>query len=168
MAENLTSNMEDYLEAIAVLKEKNDVARVRDISHFLGVEPPSVASALDNLSNGGFVIHERYGYVDLTPRGKKLAKTIKSKHKMFFEFFTKILNIDPVVADEDACKMEHSVSGETFEKLAKFIKFVKTCPQRDKPDWLKSFDSYFKTGKRQKCKIRTMKEEKVAKGGDDY
>lgn len=158
MGANLSSSMEDYLEAIAVLKKRDGIARVRDISRFLGVEPPSVASALNSLSKSGFVIHERYGYVDLTPEGKRLAEQVENKHKVLLEFLTKLLGINPVIANEDACRMEHSVSPETLRKITKFMEFVKTCPQGDKPDWLKSFERYFKTGKRPKCKIRAMKE----------
>ena len=77
---------------------------------------------------------------------------------MLLEFLTKILNIAPKIAAEDACKMEHSISPQTFQKLTKFIKFVETCPDGDRPDWLKNFDHYFKTGKRIKCKIRQSKQ----------
>jgi DtxR family Mn-dependent transcriptional regulator len=150
--------MEDYLEAIATLKKRDGVARVRDISRLLGVEPPSVASALRNLSKGGFVVHERYGYVELTPEGEKLAEKVENKHKVLLEFLTEILNIKPKVAQEDACGMEHSVSPETLKKITKFIDFVKGCPQDDKPDWLKSFEHYFRTGKRRRCKIKQMKQ----------
>ena len=152
MGTDLSSSMEDYLEAIAILNEKDGVARVKDISRFLSVEPPSVASAVKNLSKSGLVIHERYGYVQLTSKGKKVAGNISKRHKMLFEFLTEILNIQPRIAQQDACQMEHSVSSQTLEKITKFIEFVRTPPQADKPEWLKSFDHYFKTGKRQKYK----------------
>ena len=153
----LSSNTEDYLEAIAILKQKNEVARVRDISHFLGVDRSSVAAAVKKFARSGLVIHERYGYVDLTPEGKRIAAEVSNKHKKLLEFLTEILDIDPVVADQDACKMEHSVSGETLEKMTKFVEFVRTCPEKGIPDWLKSFGHYFKTGKRLVCKVRVMK-----------
>ncbi len=140
--------MEDYLEAVAVLKEKDGVARVRDISRLLHVEPPSVASALGNLSKSGLVIHERYGYVELTSKGEKVAENIGRRHKMLYEFLTEILNVNPRVAQQDACQMEHSVSSQTVEKITKFIDFVRTRSQDDRPDWLKGFDYYLRTGKR--------------------
>jgi len=154
----LSSNMEDYLEAISVLKKKDGVARVRDISRLLNVEPPSVASALNSLSKNGLVIHERYGYVDLTSEGEKLAEDVYRKHKMLIKFLEEVLNIDPKIAVEDACKMEHSISPETSRRLTKFIEFVETCPDRHRPDWLRSFDHYFKTGRRPKCKLRQVKQ----------
>ncbi|MCK4463752.1 MAG: metal-dependent transcriptional regulator [Candidatus Omnitrophica bacterium] len=161
--QKLSSNMEDYLEAITVLKQKNGVARVRGISRLLKVEPPSVASALNNLSENGFVIHERYGYVELTPEGEKLARDIQKKHQMLLKFLTEILNIDFKIAQVDACKMEHTISPQTFKKLTKFIEFIETSPVSGRPAWLKGFDYYFKTGKRLRCKVRQIKQKMLAK-----
>ena len=152
----LSSNMEDYLEAIAILKEKNVIARVRDISEFLNVKTPSVTSALNTLSKYGFVIHERYGYVELTKKGEELAQHIKKRHYLLLKFLTNILSVDSKIATEDACKMEHTLSPQTFQKLTKFIEFVEKHPKGEKPEWLKGFNHYFKTGKRVKCKIRQI------------
>lgn len=154
----LTSSMEDYLEAIAALKKKKGVARVRDISRLMNVKTPSVTSALNTLSKKGLIIHERYGYVEVTPEGERLAQGIQGRHDMLLEFLNRILNIDPEVAAKDACKMEHAISPQTFQRLTKFIEFVNTCPDHDRPDWLKSFDHYFKTGKRLRCKVRQIKQ----------
>mgnify|MGYP001119619581 CR=1 FL=1 len=154
----LSSNMEDYLEAIIVLKKKKGVARVKDISRLLKVTTPSVNAALATLSNDGLVLHERYGYVDLTAEGERIAQGVQKRHDMLVKFLSDILNISPQIAVEDACKMEHTISRQTFRKLTKFIEFVETCPDHDRPDWLKSFDYYYKTGKRQKCKIRQLKQ----------
>ncbi|MCK4905102.1 metal-dependent transcriptional regulator [bacterium] len=154
----LSSNMEDYMEAIAALKKKKGVARVRDVSRLMNVKTPSVTAALNTLSKKGLIIHERYGYVEITPEGEKLAQGVQNRHDMLLEFLSKILNIDPKIAAEDACRMEHSMSPQTFQKLTKFIEFVETCPDHDRPDWLKSFDHYFKTGKRLRCKVRQIKQ----------
>ncbi len=154
----LSSNMEDYLEAIAVLKKKNGIARVRNIGKLLNVKTSSVTSALNTLSKSGFVVHERYGYVELTKEGEVLAQHVQGRHDVLIKFLTDILSIDSKIAGEDACKMEHTLSPLTFQKLTKFIEFVETCPDGQRPDWLKSFDYYFKTGKRRKCKIRDIKQ----------
>ncbi|MEW6686610.1 MAG: metal-dependent transcriptional regulator [Candidatus Edwardsbacteria bacterium] len=154
----LSSNMEDYLEAIAVLKAKNGVARVRDIGKLLSVKTSSVTSALNTLSKNSFVAHERYGYVELTKEGEVLAQQVQRRHDILIKFLTDILTIDPKIADEDACKMEHTLSPQTFQKLTKFIEFIKTCPDGQRPDWLKSFDYHFKTGRRRRCKIRELKQ----------
>jgi len=156
-SKKLSSNMEDYLEVIALLKREKTVARVRDISRLMKVKTPSVTAALSTLSKDGFVVHERYGYVDLTQDGEKLAQSVQERHDMLTKFLVTVLKIDSKIAVEDACKMEHTMSPQTFQKLTKFIEFVETCPDHDRPDWLKSFDHYFKTGKRLKCKIRQIK-----------
>ena len=156
----LSSNMEDYLEAIAALKKENGIARVRDISHLLGVKSPSVNAALNTLSKKSLVIHEKYGYVNLTSNGEKIACEIQSKHDMFLKFLTKILNIDEEIALQDACRMEHAISLQTFNKLTKFIQFVEIGLNGDKPEWLKGFKHYLKTGKKPRCKMRQLAEKK--------
>ena len=117
----LSSNMEDYLEAIAVLKKDEGIARVKGISRLMNVKKPSVTDALDTLSKSGLIKHERYGYVDLTEEGERLAHGIKSRHDTLIKFLTQILDIDPKIASVDACKMEHTISPKTFERLTKFI-----------------------------------------------
>lgn len=154
----LSSNMEDYLEAIAFLKKTNGIARVRDISRLLNVKSPSVNAALNTLSKDRLVAHEKYGYAELTPEGEKLAQQVQKRHDMLFRFLTEILKIEPKIAKSDACKMEHSVSPQILQKIIKFIEFVETCPDQRGPDWLRSFDYYFKTGKRISCKVRQIKQ----------
>lgn len=149
--------MEDYLEAIAMLKKEEGIARVRDISRLLKVKTSSVTAALNTLSKENLVIHERYGYVDFTEEGEKIAQGVLRRHNMLIKFLSEVLNIEPKIASVDACKMEHSISSQTFKKLTKFIEFVETCPEHDRPDWLKSFDYYFKTGRRLRCKVRQIK-----------
>ena len=157
MKKELSSNMEDYLEAIASIKKRNGVARVRAIGQLLDVKNSSVSAALVTLSKKGFVNHEKYGYVELTPAGKKAAQEVQKKHDMLFKFLVGILNIDEEVALKDACRMEHSISPRTFKKFSKFIEFVETCPNGERPDWLKGFDYYYKTGKRLNCKMKEAK-----------
>jgi DtxR family transcriptional regulator, Mn-dependent transcriptional regulator len=156
-AKELSSNMEDYLEAIAALKDRQGVARVRDIGRFLNVKTPSVTSALNVLSKRGFVSHERYGYVELTGAGAERAERVQSYHNVLVRFLTEILSIDRKTAEKDACRMEHALSQQTFQKLAKFMEFVAIHRTGVRPDWLKGFDRYFKTGRRQRCKFRRIK-----------
>jgi len=140
--------MEDYLEAIVVIKKDKKVARVKDISRMMKVKTPSVTSALATLENNNLVIHEKYGYVELTPIGRKIAEDIRERHSMFRRFLMLILKIDPKTAEEDACRLEHAISPATFDKLTKFIEFVETCPEQETPEWLKNFYYFIDTGKR--------------------
>jgi len=137
--------MEDYLESIIILGEGKEAVRVSQMSKALGVKMPSVTSALGKLSQQGLVEHKRYGRVQLTPDGEKIAEDIFRRHEALRRFLTKILNVDPKIATDDACKMEHSISPVTQEKLAKFVEFVLSHP-KGQPDWLKMFRHYFKHG----------------------
>ncbi|MBU1862253.1 MAG: metal-dependent transcriptional regulator [Candidatus Omnitrophica bacterium] len=156
----LSATMEDYLEVIAQLKKKNTIARVRDISQLMDVKTSSVTAALMTLSRAGLVVHERYGYVTLTQGGERIAHEIQRRHDLLVRFLTNILQIDTNIAMVDACKIEHAMSAETFKKLAAFIEFVETNPEKERPQWLKHFDHYAKTGKRRVCSVKKCKEKK--------
>jgi len=154
MKKKLSSTMEDYLEAIATLKKQNDVARVRDIGNLLDVKSSSVNAALRTLSKKGLVRHEKYGYVNLTTAGEEIARNVQGKHDLLLKFLTEILSINNDEALQDACKMEHAISLKTFSRLTKFIRFVETGLDGGRPQWLKSFKHYLKTGKKLNCKMR--------------
>jgi DtxR family Mn-dependent transcriptional regulator len=157
----ISANMEDYLEAIAVLKKDVGVARVKDIGRLLNVKNPSVNSALNLLSNAGLVKHERYGYADLTQEGEAAAYDVMARHGAMVRFLTVILDVDHQTAEEDACRMEHSMSKEVFDKLTKFMDFVETCREDERPEWLKRFYFYMKTGIKTPCSVKgTQKDEK--------
>ncbi|HEC69239.1 MAG TPA: metal-dependent transcriptional regulator [Candidatus Omnitrophica bacterium] len=117
----LTPNMEDYLEAIGSLSKVKKVVRVKDVAKKLGVKTSSVNNALARLSKGGLITHERYGYVELTPQGKALAREIEARHNTLIKFLREVLKISPQTAKEDACKMEHSISKQTFQKLKELV-----------------------------------------------
>ncbi len=154
MAKIISSHMEDYLEAIAFLKKKKKFVRVKDIGKILGVKNPSVSEALTVLSRKGLVKHERYGYVELTESGSKAAEIITKRHNTLATFLEDVLNIDSKTAQEDACRMEHSISKDTAKKLDKFIQFIEDSPYSGRPKWLRSFDQFQKTGKRLNCRLK--------------
>ena len=154
-----SASMEDYLESILVLREGKEAVRVSQMSKALGVKMPSVTSALRKLSRQGLVKHERYGRVQLTADGEKIAEDVFHRHEALRRFLTDILNIDPEIAVEDACKMEHSISPATQEKLAKFIDFVLSRP-KVQPEWLKMFERYANYGETpEECVARCPKGE---------
>jgi len=138
--------MEDYLEGIAMLAKERGVVRVTTLSKALVVKKPSVISALKKLAEKGLIKHERYGYVELTAEGGKIAEDVCRRHAALGKFLIEILGVDPDIAWEDACEMEHFISPVTLKKLARFVEFMLTCPQ-GKPEWLKAFDYYLGHGK---------------------
>ena len=140
-----SASMEDYLESILMLGEGKEAVRVSQMSKALGVKMPSVTSALTKLSREGLVEHKRYGRVQLTADGEKVAEDVFHRHEALRHFLTGILDIDPEIAVDDACKMEHSISPATQEKLAKFVEFVLRPPE-GQPKWLKIFHHYLQQG----------------------
>jgi DtxR family Mn-dependent transcriptional regulator len=117
----LTANMEDYLEAISFCADDKGVARVSDIRNMLGVKTPSVTGAMKLLAAEGYVWHEPYQGIMLTPKGKRVADDVKKRHALMSRFLTEVLGVNPKTADQDACKLEHVVSKETLAKLHAYL-----------------------------------------------
>ena len=118
MVTRQTASMEDYLEAITLLSEGSKPVKVTEISNALGVKKPSVTSALTKLSELGLVTHKRYGSVELTSEGEKLARDVYWRHETLRHFLVDVLNVEPAVAEKDACRMEHVLSQTSLSKLA--------------------------------------------------
>ena len=123
-AKKISSNMEDYLEAVYHFENRSGFARVSEIAGKIGVKKSSVNTALKNLSNRGLLTHEKYGSASLTKAGKRLASELQGKEDILFRFLTKYLSIQPDMAREEACKMEHSISKLTFSRLKNFLRKV--------------------------------------------
>jgi len=149
----LSASVEDYLEAILILSGRHKVVRVRDLAKKLEVAPASVIGALRSLTEKGLVVHERYGYIELTEEGSEVAKEIYERHETLAKFFHRILGVDEKIARQDACRIEHYIDQKTLDRIVKFIKFIETCPEGE-PSWLDSFYHFAKTGKRKKCEKR--------------
>jgi len=111
---------EDYLEAMLVLKEKNGYIRSVDIAGHLGVTKPSVSNAMKRLREEGYIEMNRSGFITVTEKGMEIADKIYTRHKKLTRYFV-ALGVDPEVAEEDACKIEHDISDETFKALCQCI-----------------------------------------------
>ncbi len=122
----LGMSLEDYLETILILSEENgsDAVRVTDIANKLKKSKPSVNTSIKILSRDGYLEHEHYGRVTLTDSGRDLAKEIYHRHKTIKRFFIDILGIEPLVADKEACSIEHVLSSGTMKKLDQYISLV--------------------------------------------
>jgi DtxR family transcriptional regulator, Mn-dependent transcriptional regulator len=147
MVKKLTQSLEDYLEAIHIIGLESKVVRVKEVAHFLEVKTPSVVDAVNKLKEAGFVLHEKYGYLELTGKGVERAQKIYTKHEKIYKFFRDILNVSDEISKKDACKIEHYISVETMDNMIKFIKFIDTCPG-GYPDWMKHFKYYLQHGER--------------------
>ncbi len=119
--QNLSQSFEDYLEIIYIIKEDKNIVRVKDIAKNLNVSLPSVTISIKKLAKIDLVDYKKYGLVKLTKKGEEIAKDVYERHKILFEFFTKILKIDKETALRDACIMEHGLSKSTLNRLIKFV-----------------------------------------------
>lgn len=122
--DDLTKSLEDYLETILLLEKEHGSARVTDVANRLNVKKPAVTSALKMLSDKKLVTYEPYKEVTLTNDGRKIAQSVLNRHDIITKFFTEILNLSPGIAEDDACKVEHVISEETFKRFSSFLKFV--------------------------------------------
>ena len=107
---------EMYLEAILLLKEKKSDVRAIDVVHYTGYSKPSVSRAMGLLRQNGFITVEETGHINLTFEGRELATKVVERHRVLTEFLIKI-GVSTETATEDACKIEHDLSDESFEKL---------------------------------------------------
>ena len=111
---------EDYLESILVLRERRGVVRSIDIVNELGFSKPSVSIAMKKLRENGYISMEPDGRITLNESGLAIANRIYDRHKTITRFFI-LLGVSEDVATEDACKVEHDISDETFEKIRQFV-----------------------------------------------
>lgn len=111
---------EDYLESILVLQERRGYVRSIDIVNELGYSKPSVSIAMKKLRESGYISMAPDGEITLNESGMEVAKRIYGRHKTLTKLFT-MLGVSPETAAEDACKVEHDLSDETFFKIRKFV-----------------------------------------------
>lgn len=113
---HLQESGEMYLETIHVLSQTNPVVRSIDIVEHMGYSKPSVSRAVGLLKNGGYIEVNEHGHIRLTEEGLAVALRMYERHTLLREFLVR-LGVDPDVADDDACKIEHVISNESFEAI---------------------------------------------------
>ena len=123
---NIHESAENYLEAILALSEKGAVRSI-DVANFLEFSKPSVSRAMSLLRENGYVLMDQDGFLALTESGHEIADKIYERHKLLTKWLT-ALGVDPDTAARDACKIEHDVSAETFQRLKEFAARVEGTP----------------------------------------
>ena len=117
---NIHESAEDYLEMILMLREKKGYVRSVDISQALGVTKPSVSFAMKKLRENGYIQMEERNEITLTEKGMAIARRIYDRHKALTAFLIQ-LGVDEATAREDACKIEHDISDETYQAILQEI-----------------------------------------------
>ena len=112
----IQESAENYLETILILHKRKGSVRSIDIANELGFSKPSVSVAMKNLRLGGYIQVDADGGIQLLDKGREIAEKIYERHTLLSEWITQ-MGVDPEVAAEDACRIEHVISNETFEAL---------------------------------------------------
>ena len=115
----LQESGEMYLETIYVLSKTSKDVHSIDVGEHLGYSKPSVSRAIGLLKQGGYVLMGKDGALTLTEEGKAIAEKIYERHTLITEFLVR-LGVDPKTAAEDACKIEHDISDESFRAIKRF------------------------------------------------
>ncbi|KHD36216.1 DtxR family transcriptional regulator [Clostridium acetobutylicum] len=115
---------ENYLETILILQSENGSVRSIDIAKKLDFSKPSVSRAVAILKNDKYIDIDEKGYINLTSKGEEKAKSIYERHRLLTKFFVETAKVEKAIAEEDACRIEHIISDETFQGIKEFLKDV--------------------------------------------
>ena len=130
-AGTITPAMQDYLKTMLSLSESMDEIRVTDIASMLNIAKASVAQGIDHLKKHGLVLQEKYGPVELTASGKKVAQEVRWRHGKLKQFLIDVLEVEPKIAEKDACLMEHVVSAHTMTRLMSYLETFEAAQASD-------------------------------------
>lgn len=117
---HLYQSGEDYLEAILVLRQEKGTVRSIDVAQKLGFSKPSVSRAMSVLRTNGYIVMERSGSITLTEEGEAVARTMYERHRLLTGWLT-ALGVSPEIAAQDACRIEHALSDETFACIKRHV-----------------------------------------------
>ncbi len=120
----IRESAEDYLETILILKKRIGNVRSIDIAVEMEYSKPSVSIAMKNLRENGYIEVDQKGYITLTESGLKIAESIYERHQFLSAWFIE-LGVDPKTAVNDACRMEHVISEDTFEAIKKHVNHLR-------------------------------------------
>ena len=123
-----SEQLEEYLESILDIEEKDGIAKTSAIAKCMKVAPASVTEALQTLADKGFVHYEPYKGAYLTGQGREMARKVKRRHRLLEVFLSDVLHINGENVHDEACKMEHTLSDETECALCKMLNAPARCP----------------------------------------
>ncbi len=139
----ITPGLQEYLTAIYRLKrEGRKVVRVKELAEEMGVRLSSVTDAAKRLVKLGLISYEKYGYIDLTPEGERVASSTLNKEEVFYRFLTEVLGLDESKAKDEACWVEHGLEDETAFRISSLISFLQECVHNFK----NRYDKFLKNG----------------------
>ena len=116
----IQESAENYLETVLILSKRNPEVRSIDVATELGFSKPSVSVAMKNLRENGYVIINKEGHIFLTDAGREIAEMIYERHTLLSTWLIS-LGVSPETAAEDACRMEHVISKESFSAIKEHV-----------------------------------------------
>ena len=116
--DHINESAENYLETILILSKRLPAVRSIDIVHELGFKKSSVSVAMKNLREANHIVMDDNGFIHLTETGRSIAEMVLERHQLFTEWLTR-LGVPEAIASEDACKLEHVLSKESFAAIKK-------------------------------------------------
>ena len=125
----LTSGLEDYIEVISNHLKYHQKVRAIDISRELNVSRASVSEALKRLADMGLINSSRYDVISITEEGEKAAQRVINRHNLLKSFFTEILGLEDNEAVQNACKIEHVITENVYNRLTDYVKFNREHPE---------------------------------------
>ena len=126
---NLSSGLEDYIEAIYIADINKTQLKGAELARNLNISRASVSEALSKLVSRGLIDYESYGNITLTETGRKEAVNVYHKHNVLKEFFEKILFVNSDEAEDIGCKIEHIISKNILEKIRQYTLYVERHPE---------------------------------------
>ena len=118
---HVNESAENYLETILILSKKHPAVRSVDIAEELGFKKSSVSVAMKNLREKEHIVVSKEGFITLTESGRAIAEMIYERHELLSDWLIR-LGVDPETATEDACRIEHVISAESFEAIKRHIR----------------------------------------------
>lgn len=145
MDQELTTTLEDYLQAIYHIELEQRVVRPREICRARNVAPSTVTAALQSLAEKGLINYEPHELITLTDEGRKRGEELALRHRILQDFFERVLALSADSANATACRIEHVIDKEAQDRLVCFLAFLQSRSLRGK-SWIKNFRRFIEEG----------------------
>lgn len=153
----LSESLQDYLEAVYMLVQRDRVARMREIAALLGVGKSSATGAIQALADRGLVHYDPYQFITLTQEGETAGRELVRRHVVLKRFLMEVLGVAETEAEAVGCKMEHAIKGGVLDRFVGFVEFVEERSATDSA-WAAAFQEFRRRpGRRTAARLREGK-----------
>lgn len=146
MLNKLSESQQNYIEVIYDLSKEHSHAHVKNIAEEMNISMPSVTEALRILQNLNLINHKPRHPVTLTIKGREIAKTLEKRHKAFSKFFSEILGFDKDYSENVACKIEHVIDDDLWQRLHQFQEYLYNYSEKSEKNIIAEFKKFINIG----------------------